>query len=300
MKALVLGGSGMLGHKVFQVLSDSFEVFATTRGPDGPWRTFPMYQRGDRVLGGVDALEVATVRRALDAVRPEVVINCIGIVKQRPEGEDPIQSIAINALFPHQLAAQCADIGARLIHVSTDCVFSGRKGHYTEQDQPDPVDLYGRTKLLGEAMGRRCLTIRTSVFGRDFQSDRGLLEWFVSQRGKTVDGYVNAIYTGFPTRTFARILSSILADYPELSGVYHVASEPISKCDLLMRIRRAMDLDVHIIPTKTPRVDRSLDATQFRDATGYGFPTWEEMIKELVEDDTPYDDWRKRYGSPRR
>jgi dTDP-4-dehydrorhamnose reductase len=296
MKVLVLGGGGMLGHKVFQVLQPRFETYATFRTEHGLWEQLPFYSKADTTLGGVDVTVRDKVAEALRRTRPDAVINCVGIVKQRREAEDPIASISVNALFPHELAALCLEVGSRLIHISTDCVFSGRKGRYREEDLADPDDLYGRTKLLGEVMGPGCLTLRTSLIGRDFLGSLGLLEWFFSRRGTSVKGYRNAIFSGFTTQSFAGILVRILERYVGLEGLYHVASEPIDKYNLLRRIRDAMDLDVEIQPAEQPRNDRSLDGSKFVAATKFPIPSWEAMIAELAKDDTPYDDWRRHHG----
>ena len=301
MRVLILGGEGMLGHKVFQVLSQRFETFATFHDPAGLWTQYPMYQAIDRghTIGGVDALNFDTLVRALAQVRPDVVINCIGIIKQLKEAKDAVISISLNALFPHRLADLCAATGARMFHMSTDCVFSGRKGYYTEDDLPDPEDLYGRTKLLGEVDRPGCLTMRTSIFGRDLAKDSALLEWFLGQRGRRVRGYTRAIYTGFPTQVLGRIMGDLIVGYPDLSGLYHVASAPISKYDLLVRIREALGLDSEIEPDADFFCDRSLDASRFLAATGYAIPAWDEMIAELAGDTTPYDEWRARYATVR-
>ena len=299
MRVLVLGGEGMLGHKVFQVLSTRFETFVTFRSFNGLWTRYPMYANVDRrhTIGGVDAMDFDTVVRAFAQVKPDVVINCIGIVKQLKEAKDPLISINLNSLFPHRLAELCAATGVRMLHMSTDCVFTGRKGNYNEDDIPDAEDLYGRTKLLGEVNREGCLTIRTSIFGRDFAKQSALLEWFLSNRGGRVRGYVNAIYTGFPTQVLARIMGDLIADYPNLSGLYHVSSEPISKYDLLVRIRDAMGLDIEIESYEDVYCDRSLDSSRFWAETGYPIPDWDEMIAELAQDDTPYDEWRERYAT---
>jgi dTDP-4-dehydrorhamnose reductase len=299
MRVLILGGEGMLGHKVFQVLSERFKTFATFRSFNGLWRDYPVYANIDpnRTIGGVDAMDFDTVIRAFARVKPDVVINCVGIIKQLKEAKDPLISINLNSLFPHRLIELCAATGTRMLHMGTDCVFSGRKGNYTEDDVADAEDLYGRTKLLGEVNRKGCLTVRTSIFGRDFAKQSALLEWFLSNRGGRVRGYVNAIYTGFPTQVLARIMGDLIAGYPHLSGLYHVSSEPISKYDLLVRIRDAMGLDIEIEPYEDFYCDRSLDSSRFRAETGYPIPGWDEMIAELTQDDTPYDEWRERYAT---
>jgi len=300
MRVLILGGAGMLGHKVFQEFSKRFETFATFRGGSGRGGHLPVYENVDDscLLTGVDATDFDTVVKAFGQAKPDVAVNCIGIIKQLKEAKDPLISISLNALFPHRLAGLCAATNTRLLHISTDCVFSGRKGNYTEDDVPDPEDLYGRTKLLGEVVGQPgALTVRTSIFGRDFLKSGSLLEWFLSNRGGEVRGYKNAIYTGFPTQVLARILGDIVECWPVLSGLYHVASRPISKYALLTKIKEAMQLDIVIAPYEDPPCDRSLDASRFVAATSYQMPEWDEMIAELAVDPTPYDEWRQRNGA---
>jgi dTDP-4-dehydrorhamnose reductase len=298
MRVLVLGGEGMLGHKVFQVLSERFEVYATFIDSGGLWMRYPIYEGVDRshTIAGVNAMDFDSIIRAFTQVEPDVAINCIGIVKQLKEAKDALTSIRVNSLFPHQLAELCTATGTRMFHMSTDCVFSGRKGNYTEEDPPDPEDLYGRTKLLGEVDRPGCLTIRTSIFGRDFAKQSALLEWFLGSRGKHVRGFVNAIYSGFPTQVLACIIGDLVENYPELSGLYQVASTPISKHDLLVKIRDAMELDIEIEPYADFSCDRSLDGSCFVAKTGYQIPEWDAMIAELARDDTPYDAWRDRYA----
>lgn len=299
MRVLVLGGEGMLGHKAAAVLARRFQVYASFRDPHGPWRDFPQYAGypAERLLSGVDALDFTTVTSAVETVRPDAVINCIGIIKQLKEASDAVLTITLNSLFPHRLADLCVTTGARLVHMSTDCVFSGRKGAYTEDDVPDPEDLYGRSKLLGEVDRPSCLTIRTSIFGRDFLKQDALLEWFLSNRGGRVKGYKNAIYSGFPTQVLARIIGDLLADQPTLSGLVQVASAPISKYALLMMLKESMDLDIEIEPFDDPPCDRSLSAARFVRATGYRIPSWEEMVAEVAADPTPYDEWRLAHVS---
>lgn len=296
MKVLILGGQGMLGHKLFEVLQPRYDVYATFRSARGPWRHFPMYERGERTLGNVDALRLDTVVGAIARVKPDVVVNCIGVIKQLDDEVDKGTLIAVNALFPQRLYQVCRAAGARLLQISTDCVFSGARGNYGEDDPPDPVDAYGRTKLLGEIDRPGALTIRTSLIGRDFIKDVGLLEWFLSNRGGTVKGYARAIFSGFTTRAFSEIVGQLIADYPQLSGVYHVASEPISKLALLQAFRDQADLDIEIVPDEQFHCDRSLNADRFWEETSFSIPTWEEMIGALCDELPIYDHWRATYG----
>jgi dTDP-4-dehydrorhamnose reductase len=283
----------MLGHKICQVFRRRFDTWATVlpgyRAPGG-------YQilEADRLLDGVDAFQTDTVVRAMADVQPDAVINCIGIIKHLRAAKDPIVSLAINSLFPHQLANLCRACGARLVHLSTDCVFSGRKGRYTEEDVSDAEDLYGRTKYLGEVGAPGCLTIRTSIIGRELDTNNGLIEWFLAQKGKRVRGYRRAIFTGFTTAALAQIIADVLENHPQLSGVYQVSSDPISKFDLLTLVNDIYGLGVQIEPDCEFVCDRSLDSSRFRSATGCQPPTWNRMIQEMHQDPIPYGDWRSQ------
>jgi dTDP-4-dehydrorhamnose reductase len=192
-------------------------------------------------------------------------------------------AIRANALFPHDLAAACRERGARLIHISTDCVFSGRKGGYTETDRPDPEDVYGRSKLLGEVATPGALTLRTSMIGREIATSRGLLEWFLAQSGGTVRGFTRAVFSGPTTPVLSRAIADVLERHQSLEGLYHLGAEPIDKHALLLALRDAFGLDVEIEPDDGVVIDRSLDSSRFREATGWAAPTWEEMVAELAE-----------------
>ena len=296
MRVLILGGDGMLGHKVFQILSEGFETFATFRELRGLWTNFPMYEdiNPKQAISGIDVLDSDSMSHAFAQVKPDIVINCIGIIKQRKEAKDPILSLTLNSLFPHQLAELCHLAEARLFHISTDCVFSGRKGNYSEDDESDAEDLYGKTKYLGEIDREGCLTIRTSIIGREFIRRTGLLEWFISNHGGTVNGYINTIFSGLTTQALARIMGDLILHYPNLSGVYQIASTPISKFDLLSKINKVPDLGIDIIPDEKLKCDRSLNPAKFLRDTNCVIPDWDTMISDLAADPTPYDDWRNK------
>jgi dTDP-4-dehydrorhamnose reductase len=201
-------------------------------------------------------------------------------------------NIRINALLPHLLLDACREHGARLIQFSTDCVFAGTRGNYSETDAPDAAEVYGRTKFLGEVSGENALTLRTSFIGRELNTTRGLLEWFLSNRGGQVKGYAKAVFSGLTTIEIARVIGMLIRDFPELSGVYHLAAAPIDKYRLLSRIRDDMKLDIEIKKDSGVKVNRSLNGQLFRQATGYRPPDWSDMIKELTADPSPYDEWR--------
>jgi len=272
----------MLGHQVLSQLRAKHEIYVTLRREQESYESLRLFD-ARRAYYGVDARSLGALREVVTACRPDAVINAIGIVKQRAEAIDAIQSLEINALLPHRLAVICEAVGARLVHFSTDCVFSGRRGNYLETDVSDAEDLYGRTKFLGEPSGQHCLTLRTSIIGRELNRKSGLLEWLLTQRG-TIKGYTNAIFSGFTTLEMARVIDNILATKALLSGVYHVSSEPISKFDLLTMIRDALGLPVEIEPYGEFKCDRSLDSSRFRKATGYWPLAWKVMVEELAQD----------------
>ncbi len=291
MRALVLGGSGMLGHQLCRVLSARMETWATFRDDPARYEGYNFIAQ-EHALGGVDVENVASVREALSTVKPDVVVNCIGIVKQRDEARQAIPSIQVNALFPHQLADLCHEQNVRLVQISTDCVFSGLRGAYTEADVPDPVDLYGRSKLLGELNRPGCLTLRTSIIGWQLNTFSSLLSWFSRQRGQRIKGYQQAIYSGFSSRVLAGLISDLIETRPDLSGLYQVASEPISKYDLLVGLRDRLGWDdIQIEPDDNFYCDRSLIATRFSVATGWKAPAWDEMLSGLAEEWPMYQGW---------
>ena len=290
-KVLVLGASGMLGHKLMEVLSEIFSIFGTVRGSAVSYRDHPVLGEFS-LIGDVNADDFESIDRVVSRVEPDVVINCIGIIKQMECIKDPLISIAINSLFPHKLAKLCRSRNVRMIHISTDCVFSGRKGNYSEDDIPCAEDLYGRTKLLGEVGCPGCLTIRTSIIGRELKGSLGLAEWFISQRGGIVNGYAHAIYTGFTTLALAKIIGDIISHYPDLCGIWHISSDPISKFDLLSHLNREFDLNITINKDENFFCDRSLNSSRFRDMTGFKPPTWKEMIAQMANDPTLYGERR--------
>lgn len=292
MRVLVLGGTGMLGHKVYQVLGQHFETKVTVRERFDLIRTAGPFSEQD-VIEGVDVADVGAVETALTLFRPEAVVNCAGIIKQLPQAHDAELSISVNSLAPHRLASLCQRYNARFIQISTDCVFSGQQGMYTEADNPDPVDLYGRSKLLGEVdYSDNALTLRTSIIGRELASTHSLVEWFLSQSGPSVKGYTKAIFSGLPTLTLADVIMRVLRDHPDLHGLYHVSSQPISKYDLLTLMRDAYGKQIEIVADKATRIDRSLDSQRFTQATGITISSWPKLIEAMTSDPTPYEEWR--------
>lgn len=278
MKILVLGASGMLGNAMLRVLSEKadWQVHGTVRSESSK-----RYFRADiagRLLSGVDVEQHDSLTQAFIRTRPDAVINCVGLIKQLADADDPLQAIPINSLLPHRLAKLCELSGARLVHMSTDCVFAGDRGGYRESDPSDAKDLYGRSKFLGETACPHTVTLRTSIIGHELQSAHGLVGWFLSQQGHC-NGYTKAIFSGLPTVALAQVVRDIVIPRTGLSGVYHVAAQPISKYDLLKLIAQVYGKTIEITPSDQLVIDRSLNADRFRDATGYVAPSWPELIE---------------------
>lgn len=293
-RIVVLGVTGMLGHKMFQRLGERFtEVFGFSRD----LVTSPRFRavellRNPRILQCMDAQSWDELHSLLWRLRPDYIVNCIGIIKQRQDASAAIPSIVINSVLPHRLAEAAEVWGGRVIHFSTDCVFSGRQGRYSEGDPSDAQDLYGRGKFLGEVASANALTLRTSIIGRELAEFRSLLEWFLAQRGRTVQGYQKALYSGVTTNYLAGLVTRLIESHPDLQGLYQVASQPISKYDLLCLVRQVFRLDIEIEPVDGERCDRTMLSDRFFAATGYRCPSWQEMITELYKDPTPYEAWR--------
>jgi dTDP-4-dehydrorhamnose reductase len=282
MRIFVLGVNGMLGHRIYLRLRDRFDVHYSTRGQQAP-----LFVSDANVHHQVDAMDFASVATSLTKVRPNVIINCIGIIKQRPEATQSLPSIAINSLFPHQLAKLAGTWGGKLIHFSTDCVFSGRIGGYVEGDPSDAEDLYGRSKFLGEVHASNALTLRTSMIGRELSGRLSLLEWFLSKRGGSCQGFTKHIYSGVTTIHLAELVERLLV-CTGLHGLYQVTAPSISKHDLLCELRRAYRLNVEIVPDNTTSSYRTLCGDAFNTVTGRTPPSWAELCDQLANDTFSY------------
>jgi dTDP-4-dehydrorhamnose reductase len=295
VRILILGANGMLGHKLTQVFSQQFEVLATVRSSTEALAGHPVLAQ-EQLLGNVSVENFDSIVRAIALAKPHYIVNCIGIVKQQLAAKDPLPSISVNALFPHRLAQVCQAAGIRLIHISTDCVFSGRKGNYLETDVADAEDLYGRTKFLGEVGSEGCLTLRTSIIGREFATSYGLIDWFLNQEGKSIRGYKKAIFSGFTTHALAEIIAQIISQHSHVQGIWHVAAEPINKFELLSLVKEIYRLNIQIEPDEVFLCDRSLNSDRFRQATGFVPPSWQDMIEQMYQDPTPYSKLRGDYA----
>jgi dTDP-4-dehydrorhamnose reductase len=279
-RILVVGASGMLGHEAIRVLAPDFEVWGACRSPqDLPDLGVPL----GRLLGGLDAEKADSAYAVVERVRPTLVLNATGIVKQLNAAKAAIPSISVNSLWPHVLADACAAHGARMVHVSTDCVFSGARGRYLESDVPDAFDLYGRSKLLGEVTDQdHVVTLRTSIIGWQLGEPTGLVAWFVAHRNEQLKGFTRALFSGLTTGALTQVIRDIVMPDATLSGLWHVSAGAIDKYTLLADLAKCLAWDVNLTPVDEPVIDRSLDSTRFRERTGWTPPSWAEMLEELA------------------
>lgn len=275
----------MLGHKLFKILgkNQNLEVYGTVRTSRPPAGLFTD-QEIERIRPCVDADNFDTVIRSFASIQPGIVINCIGLIKQLPTASDPLSAITINSQLPHRISMVCRTAGARLIHISTDCVFDGVRGNYIEQDHSNATDLYGRTKFLGEVhYPPHCLTLRTSIIGHEFKGKLSLVEWFLAQKG-TAKGFTKAVFSGLTTVEMARVLETHVIPNPSLTGLYHLSGSPVSKHDLISLIAKVYEKDIEIQQDSKTVIDRSLNSDRFRNATGYQPPSWPDMIEAMHGD----------------
>ncbi|EKO3537311.1 SDR family oxidoreductase [Vibrio fluvialis] len=287
MKIIVIGATGMLGYSIFSNLSESpeLEVFGTVRSLEGLDKYFPTF---DKLINNVDVRDFKTLENALDRVKPNVVINCIGLIKQHEVSKQHVEAIEINALLPHKIAQLCDSIGAKLIHFSTDCVFDGKVGNYLENDLPTATDLYGRSKCLGEVDYGNHVTLRTSIIGHELRSSVSLVDWFLSQ-SDPVKGFSKAVFSGLPTAYIAKVLEEYVLPNKNLSGLYQLSVEPIDKYSLISMISKIYGKEISIEKFDDFIIDRSLNSDKFRRVTGFTPPSWDYLVKFM------FDDFKRRY-----
>jgi len=279
MRILIIGGDGMLGHQLLMSLSGRHEVKVTLRQDKAAYTKYQLFN-SENSFYAIDIRRIQDLLPVLAEFKPEAVINAVGIVKQRKDAKEIIPSLEVNALFPHQLSLMCQAINARLIHISTDCIFDGKKGKYTQNDPSDAEDIYGKTKYLGEVNAPNAITLRTSIIGLELSRKTSLIEWFLAQTG-SIKGFKKAIYTGITTLEMSRVIELLLLKFPLLSGVFHLSSEPINKYDLLQILAQQLKLKITINSDEEFTCDRSLLSNEFREATSYVPPSWLDMLTEL-------------------
>ena len=283
IRVLVLGASGMLGSTLFRAFSRDSELqtFGSVREASAKRHFIPDLQASLILTANLDG--ESGLLNAFAVAKPDVVINCIGIIKQLPNANDHLESLAINATLPHRLAKYCDATGARLVHFSTDCVFSGKQGNYSEEDFPDAYDLYGRTKFLGEVSYENSVTLRTSIIGHELNRSKSLVDWFLSQSDEVM-GFSKAIFSGLPTIEVARVVKEYVIPNPKLNGLYHLSVDPINKYDLLNLVSSTYGKTIKITADDKLVIDRSLNSDRFRIATGFKPKAWTELIKDMYEE----------------
>lgn len=289
MKILILGSGGMLGSALFRLLPDKeIDVYGTVRQASSTEIYQKSFINTANLFYDVDVLNKRQVSDVLSRLKPDYVVNCVGVIKQLDMSNDPLHVIPINALLPHSLADMANKVGSKLIHISTDCVFDGKKGDYVENDRADAEDLYGRSKQLGEITDKsHVLTLRTSLIGHELRSSYSLVDWFLSQE-KTVNGYKKAIFSGFTTVEISNILKKYIFSNRKIHGLYHLAMNPISKFELLKLIRDVYRKDIDILADEEIEMNRSLNANKFNSLTGYSPPKWDSAVKALHDYYTRY------------
>lgn len=282
-RVLVLGASGMLGSTLFRAFSrdPELQTFGSVREASANRHFVP--ELHDALIPNVHLDGESGLLTAFAVAKPDVVVNCIGIIKQLPNANDHLESLAINSTLPHRLAKYCDAMGSRLVHFSTDCVFSGKQGNYMEEDFPDAYDLYGRTKFLGEVAYENSVTLRTSIIGHELDRSKSLVDWFLSQSGE-VKGFTKAVFSGLPTIEVARVVKEYVIPNPNLSGLFHLSVDPINKYDLLNLVASTYGMSTNITPDDKLVIDRSLNSDRFRTATGFKPKPWPELVNEMHQE----------------
>lgn len=283
LRVLVFGATGMLGSTLFRVFSadGGLKTFGTIREPQCKAYSAPRFR--ETIISDIYPDSERGLIKSFSIAKPDVVVNCVGIIKQRDNADDHLENLAINAGLPHRLAEYSSLVGARLVHFSTDCVFSGKDGQYREGDFPDAYDLYGRTKCLGEVDYEHAVTLRTSIIGHELIGAKSLVDWFLGQSGN-VKGYRKAIFSGLPTIELARVVRELVIPNPNLRGLYHVSADAISKYDLLRLVAETYGKNIAITPDDEVEINRALNSDRFRIATGYAPKTWPELILDMYND----------------
>ena len=284
MKLLIFGSSGLVGNTLtkYFLIQSNFETIGVVRD-DSKISLFNKNYK-DNFITLKNFLDFKSIERIINRFKPNVVINCCGLTnKVNYKNFNLVEKyININSLFPHKLYEICNKYKIRLIHLSTDCVFSGLRGFYNESDFPDPKDIYGRSKLLGEIDQENSITIRKSVIGHELGTEKGLLEWFLSQKD-IVKGFKNVIFSGVTVLELANLIENFIIPNENLSGLFHVSGNSISKYDLLKIIAEIYNKSIDICLDRSITIDRSLNSTKFNEVTGYKIKPWPILIKSMYE-----------------
>jgi dTDP-4-dehydrorhamnose reductase len=289
MRVCVLGAGGLLGHMLIRVLGETIDVYGTTRESRSISSPLARFLPQNKWIDKVDASKFESINKVFDTADFDIAINCIGLIKQRNVQTTHHEMMLINAEFPHRLAQVANQRSVRVIHISTDCVFSGEKGNYVETDKPDPVDNYGKSKLLGELNDAKNLTLRTSHIGRELTIRKSFIEWLLSQKGGQVEGYGHAIYSGLTSQELARLIRELLTTNKGLTGMFHVSSQPISKLEIINKLNELLNLKINVIADSKVQINRSLNSDKFRLATNLAPNNWDQMLSDFCKDQKNYE-----------
>ena len=287
MKVMILGGAGMLGHQVYLKLKTEFgatNVAITLRKTKQHYDKFGIFKEAV-AFDELDVLNFPQVEVALNKFKPDYIINCIGLTLRKKELGDVEKCIQVNSMLPHRLAKWGELNNSRVIHFSTDCVFDGKKGNYTEKDIPTADDLYGQSKFLSEIIYPNSLTIRLSVVGRELEGKTEFIEWFLSHKGKSVNGFAGVNYSGLSTNVVAKELIRIIKNYPKISGTYQMASEPMNKFDILKIVNEIYQTKTEIKESADYKNDKTLNCDLYTQLTGFKKPSWKSMIAEMKQEE---------------
>jgi dTDP-4-dehydrorhamnose reductase len=284
MKILILGGNGMIGHKMYQVISKKYpNTWVLFKKKYDSVQNNLLFKK-DFVIDDFDVSDFSKLIQLLNHLKVDIIINAIGLTIRRNVYDIHSKSILINSVLPHILNEWVISNNKRLIHFSTDCVFSGKDGFYTEDSFVDSIDFYGRTKGLGEIISSNTLTLRSSMIGLELENKTELLEWFLSNKNGVVQGYNRAIYSGITTNCMANFVEKIIEHYPNINGLYNVSSEKITKFDLLNLFNDYFQTNINIVPNNLYVTNKVLNSDKFYKITGFKKPDWENLIKDLVND----------------
>jgi dTDP-4-dehydrorhamnose reductase len=292
MKLLILGVSGLIGHKLLQVLSLNHDVYGTLHHVKSKYNNLELFDKSS-IIDAVDVLDFEQLKGIMHSINPDVVLNCVGITKRKIHNGNILEVIETNAVFPHKLANWAKMTNKRVIHFSTDCVFNGKEGDYDEQSLTTAEDLYGRTKALGEIRYGHTLTIRSSFIGQELFDRTELLDWVLAQNGKTIKGYKNALYSGVSISFMAEVVNEIILKHQSLNSLYQLAPTiPISKYDLICIAKKAFGLDIEIIPEFDYVHKPTLNGDKLRNEIGIQIPSWEIMMEELATNKSFYKSYK--------
>jgi len=277
MRIYILGISGMLGSKLFkEFLKKNYKIKGSTRVIPKHFLNYKNY-----IDSNLDIFDIQKLKEKINKFKPNLIINCVGIIKQKISKTNEKNIFYINSIFPHELYKISNIIKARLIHFSTDCVFDGKKGNYDDKNETNANDIYGFSKALGELSYDNSITLRTSIIGHELSSKKSLLDWFLHLNKKNCYGYTKAYFSGLPTIEIFNFIQKFLLKKKKISGIYNLSSSRISKYNLLKKISKVYSKNINIIKNNKLKIDRSLNSKKLKKLVDYKCPPWNILIKNM-------------------